>query len=103
CRASTGGCDPAENCTGNSATCPADVLSPNGFTCSPITPCSNGATCNGMSAMCPAAQSKPDGTICNTSFNICKSGMCIPGCFIAGVAYANGTVNPANACQVCVA
>ncbi|KAK8198547.1 hypothetical protein M8818_006414 [Zalaria obscura] len=33
CRASTGVCDPAETCTGSSATCPADVTSPDGSSC----------------------------------------------------------------------
>lgn len=33
CRASTGVCDPAETCTGSSATCPADVQAPQGQSC----------------------------------------------------------------------
>jgi len=33
CRASTGVCDPAETCTGTSATCPADVQAPQGQRC----------------------------------------------------------------------
>ncbi|WPH04215.1 Hypothetical protein R9X50_00710400 [Acrodontium crateriforme] len=33
CRASTGICDPAETCNGSSASCPSDVLAPNGQDC----------------------------------------------------------------------
>lgn len=33
CRPSTGTCDPAETCPGTSASCPADVTSPDGTTC----------------------------------------------------------------------
>ena len=42
----------------------------------------------------------PDGTSCGTSV-ICITGSCVAGCFISGAAYTAGTVNPANACQVC--
>ena len=40
CRPSTGECDPQETCSGNSATCPADVTAPDGQTCTS----SNGTT-----------------------------------------------------------
>ncbi|CAK7230855.1 hypothetical protein SCUCBS95973_007715 [Sporothrix curviconia] len=33
CRPSTGSCDPAETCSGTSATCPEDVTSPDGTAC----------------------------------------------------------------------
>jgi hypothetical protein len=33
CRASTGSCDPAETCSGSSATCPANVNAPDGTSC----------------------------------------------------------------------
>lgn len=33
CRASTGVCDPAETCSGNNATCPADATAPEGTSC----------------------------------------------------------------------
>ncbi|CAK7198997.1 hypothetical protein SEUCBS139899_001665 [Sporothrix eucalyptigena] len=33
CRPSTGSCDPAETCSGTSATCPEDVTSPDGTSC----------------------------------------------------------------------
>ncbi|CAK7217089.1 hypothetical protein SBRCBS47491_003044 [Sporothrix bragantina] len=33
CRASTGSCDPAETCSGTSATCPEDVTLPDGTSC----------------------------------------------------------------------
>ncbi len=43
---------------------------------------------------------EPDGTSCATG-EVCSSGACSMDCFIGGVVYAAGTVNPANACQVC--
>ena len=50
--------------------------------------CCNGACCN------PGECCKADG--------ICGTDSCVPeGCTIDGAQYANGTVNPDNACQVC--
>ena len=51
CRVSAGACDPAETCTGSSATCPADVISPHGAACGSAgnTDCDNPDTCNGVS------------------------------------------------------
>jgi hypothetical protein len=37
CRIATGACDAVEQCTGSSATCPTDLLSPAGTTCRPAT------------------------------------------------------------------
>lgn len=85
CRASTGGCDSAEVCTGSSGTCPADVLRPNGFVCrASAGECDIAETCDGVSNNCPAdvlvAADTPctdDGTsctidICNGSSPACQ-------------------------------
>uniref|UniRef100_A0A060SWI7 Disintegrin and metalloproteinase domain-containing protein B n=1 Tax=Blastobotrys adeninivorans TaxID=409370 RepID=A0A060SWI7_BLAAD len=46
CRASKGPCDPAEYCTGDSASCPSDKLAPNGQDCKdPDHPDVDGLTC----------------------------------------------------------
>ena len=65
CRTSAGACDPAETCTGSSATCPADVISPNGTACgSPSdSDCDNPDTCNGVSVACQS-NSEASGTAC---------------------------------------
>lgn len=42
CRASTGTCDPAETCTGTTATCPADVTAPDGQDCGNGLKCASG-------------------------------------------------------------
>ncbi len=41
-----------------------------------------------------------DGTTC-ASGQVCHAGSCGSGCFISGILYSSGTVNPANACQSC--
>ncbi|MFQ5665418.1 MAG: hypothetical protein ACE5I7_03215 [Candidatus Binatia bacterium] len=53
CRPAVGPCDVAERCTGSSATCPADVRSPDGSVCD-------------------------DGDACTTS-EICSAGVCLAG------------------------
>lgn len=47
-------CNPAETCTGSSATCPADVLAPNGTNCGGTSSCQAGA--------CLASCTAPDGS-----------------------------------------
>lgn len=44
---------------------------------------------------------RADGTACGTG-QVCSAGVCSPKCFIDGVFYAEGTVNPANECEACV-
>ncbi|KAL8772466.1 MAG: hypothetical protein Q9209_002418 [Squamulea sp. 1 TL-2023] len=54
CRASTGECDPQETCTGNNATCPADVSTPDGQSCgnsSANTQCASGQ-CTSRNQQC---------------------------------------------------
>lgn len=42
----------------------------------------------------------PDGTNCNPS-SVCVNGVCSAGCWIDSKYSAAGTVNPANACEIC--
>jgi hypothetical protein len=70
CRGPAGECDQAENCTGTSATCPADVKKPLGTAC---TADSNPCTldqCDGSSAACqhPAGNA---GAVCRASAGVC--------------------------------
>lgn len=44
---------------------------------------------------------RADGTSCNPG-QVCSAGACSPKCFIDGELYAEGAVNPANACETCV-
>jgi alpha-tubulin suppressor-like RCC1 family protein len=41
-----------------------------------------------------------EGTSCGSG-QYCNGGTCKAGCFISGAYYANGSANPANACQTC--
>jgi len=64
CRASMGGCDPAELCTGDVATCPPDQVSPAGTVCRASTElvCDPLESCDGRATSCPADISTcPDG------------------------------------------
>ena len=47
CRASQGVCDIAENCTGSSANCPADIKAPYGYPCNDGQYCSETDHCDG--------------------------------------------------------
>ena len=41
-----------------------------------------------------------DGTGCGSG-QVCKAGLCGTGCWLSGIFYASGAINPANACQSC--
>lgn len=70
CRATAGGCDIAENCTGVSATCPANALRPNGFTCRAAAGiCDLAETCNGSSAACP--NDAKSTAVCRAAVDVC--------------------------------
>lgn len=74
CRPSTGECDPEERCTGSGASCPKDVVSNDG------TSCSNGLSC--ISGQCTSRDMQ------------CKT--------IMGVEYGNNSTSSCNSdsCQV---
>jgi RHS repeat-associated protein len=105
CRASTGGCDVAETCTGSSAACPADAFKPNGTSCDDGKSCTTGDVCTsgvcGGTVSCAAKDDchtdgacntlgactdpvKSDGTMCDdgnpcTSGEACQTGACTGG------------------------
>ena len=58
-------CDPAEFCTGTSATCPADLKSPDGTACS-SNPCLSDETCSG--GFCTNGTPIAAGTTCSDPF-----------------------------------
>lgn len=74
CRASTGVCDPAEACTGTSASCPADVFAAAGTTCRPaVDVCDVTEQCSGRDAGCPADTFSGVGTLCRAAAGSCDS------------------------------
>jgi len=101
CRAAAGECDLVENCTGTSATCPADAKVPNGTACTAdANPCTldqcdgtnvtcqhpfgnAGATCRAAATICDVAETCPgtgncpadafaaSSTVCRSSAGVC--------------------------------
>lgn len=73
CRESAGVCDVAETCTGDSATCPVDVKTPQGTSCSDGLFCNGAETCDGAGACLPGTS-----VTCNnpTQPQQCYSGVC---------------------------
>lgn len=61
CRNAAGICDITEYCTGESSTCPSDVLKPAGTQCSPGSLCATPDVCDGTSASCPSNSLANDG------------------------------------------
>ncbi|HEX8699225.1 MAG TPA: kelch repeat-containing protein [Myxococcaceae bacterium] len=99
CRAAAGECDAAEYCTGTNATCPANAMAPTSTVC---TDDGNGCTadrCDGAGNC--THPPLPGGSACGVGGTCNGSGQCSQGCVIGGTAYAGGTVNPGNPCQVC--
>src|SRR5205809_427355 len=88
CRASAGGCDLAESCTGTSPTCPADAKSTG--VCRPAAGvCDVAESCDGVSADCPA-DAFASATQCRASAGECDVAELCPG---------NGPDCPADAKQ----
>ncbi|MBI5546043.1 MAG: hypothetical protein HY901_19295 [Deltaproteobacteria bacterium] len=72
CRASTGSCDPAEQCTGRNVECPEDSLAPASTVCRPAAgPCDAAETCSGTGGECPADALAPAGTLCRAEVGAC--------------------------------
>ncbi|MBI5504547.1 MAG: hypothetical protein HY899_07080, partial [Deltaproteobacteria bacterium] len=70
CRAAAGVCDLAENCTGSSATCPADAKSTSGCRAS-VGDCDVAESCDGVNNDCPADAFLPDTTQCRATQGAC--------------------------------
>ena len=88
CRASTGSCDPAESCTGNSGNCPMDVFAPNGQNCGSGLQCASGQ-CTSRQLQCEQ-QMNGSRDPCD---NIQCALTCYVGnqCFIANQYFITGT------------
>src|SRR5437773_1639527 len=72
--ANAGTCDMAENCTGSSASCPADSLKSAGTVCrASAGPCDTAETCTGSSASCPADSFQSAATVCRASAGPCDA------------------------------
>jgi PKD repeat protein len=75
CRAASGPCDLAETCSGTGASCPGDVVRPNGSSCSDVNVCNGLETC--QAGACTAGTA----LVCNDA-NVCTTDTCDPllGC-----------------------
>jgi hypothetical protein len=72
CRASAGGCDVAETCTGASTTCPANAFVAGGTECrGSAGGCDPAEACTGASPACPADSIAPAATVCRASGGAC--------------------------------
>ena len=72
CRAAADVCDVAENCTGSSATCPANAFQPSSQVCrSAAGVCDVAENCTGGSAPCPPDQFAPSSTVCRPQNGVC--------------------------------
>lgn len=87
CRASTSVCDPQEVCPGNSSSCPADILAPNGQNCGSGLQCASGQ-CTSRDQQC---QSVMGTHAANNDTHACDSQGCSISCaspsFGPGVCY----------------
>ncbi len=98
CRASTGGCDPAETCTGTSAACPADALAAAGAVCRAATgACDVAETCAGGTAACPADVLASAGTTCRPAAGGCDLAESCTGA--SGACPADGFVAAGTGCS----
>jgi hypothetical protein len=70
CRAKSDACDVEDVCDGQSSSCPADRLAPQGSVCRAATQaCESNATCNGIDASCPLSAPRTAGTVCRAAVN----------------------------------
>ena len=75
CRESTGPCDEADRCTGDTRSCPADAPAPEGTSCGGTDRCSGGAYCErGACAEQPALDCD-DGEACTD--DVCEAEACV--------------------------
>jgi hypothetical protein len=80
CSVSNGICDPVEECTGSSATCPADVLAPDTQSCrAPAGACDAEEFCTGSSPGCPFDFKLGPSSECRPSGGACDPAEVCPG------------------------
>lgn len=75
CRSAAGVCDPAENCTGASGSCPTDAKSTAECRAAAGV-CDLAESCDGVGDVCPPDAKKPSGTGCTTDGNVCTDDVC---------------------------
>jgi hypothetical protein len=74
CRTATDLCDADENCTGDDAVCPSDIVQSVGTPCRvAASDCDLAASCDGISKTCPANAFKPVTTICRAATDLCDA------------------------------
>jgi hypothetical protein len=72
CRASQGGCDPAETCTGASPECPTDDRAASGTVCRAAAgACDRPEVCDGAEASCPSDALAAAGETCRAAGGAC--------------------------------
>jgi cysteine-rich repeat protein len=72
CRASAGGCDIAERCTGASGACPADGIAAAGATCrAAVSACGVAEVCDGSGSSCPSDAFGNVGVVCRAAATAC--------------------------------
>jgi len=104
CRASAGGCDVAETCTGSSTACPADGFANSGTVCRAASSagCDVAETCTGGSAACPTDAFMAAGTTCRAAAGACDVAESCPGgsasCPTNGYVANGTTCNDSSAC-----
>lgn len=76
CRASNGDCDPAERCTGNSSTCPQDIIAKDGTSCGNGLMCASGQ-CTSRDLQCQAVMGRISS---NNDTRSCDSTNCVLTC-----------------------
>jgi len=73
CRGSAGVCDVAESCNGVSNTCPADGFATGGTCRSAAGDCDVAESCNGSGPNCPADTFASPSTVCRASGDLCDA------------------------------
>lgn len=108
CRASTGGCNPADTCNGLSAACPDDVRLASGVTCrASAGDCDPAEVCDGASDTCPGDVLEPPGSTCGDEDTDCSlpgicngvSPLCTGAVGFRPFGYICGPVDPLNPCD----
>ncbi|HXC49543.1 MAG TPA: hypothetical protein VN634_01545, partial [Candidatus Limnocylindrales bacterium] len=102
CRSVAGVCDVAENCTGASASCPADSFT-SGNTCRGSAGiCDVAETCSGASASCPADGFASSATTCRAAGSVCDvAEVCSGAATCPADAFASSSTPCASDSNVC--
>lgn len=101
CRPTSGPCDVAETCSGNTGACSPDRLRPLGYMCraaaNPL--CDEREVCDGVSTACPMDRFQQAGTECRLLG--CAHSVCVDGtCQCRDELCGNGVVDPFEECDL---